>query len=253
MSFLLDALRKSENQKQLGNAPTIHSTENLGKPPRRRLKPVVFVLILLPALLVLSWYVWQLFLSSSSIEHTRPVTRSMTEPFTESTAEVVTENEALPAIPQNLPPGNRVSAERTPVETFEPQSPVEESGRDIQASPKPSVEAIMIDQLSEVTEPEPDGPVVLEVEASQSQAEELQLPRTEAISYWQLPESIREEMPDLRISVLVFSEMPESRFIIMNGRRIVEGDEFLPGLVLVEIRRLGVIFSYKHYQFIVSR
>jgi hypothetical protein len=71
----------------------------------------------------------------------------------------------------------------------------------------------------------------------------------ETISYWQMPESTREGLPELRISVLVYAERPENRFLLLNGERIREGDELPNGLRLEEIRRDRAIFNYRNYRF----
>ena len=57
----------------------------------------------------------------------------------------------------------------------------------------------------------------------------------------------------MRFSVLVYSKQPDHRFVLINGQRLVEGDIAQAGLVVEEIRRDGVIFSYRLYQFLVER
>ena len=61
MSFLLEALRKSENQKKLGHAPSIHSTADLEIRRPSRLTPGVALLVLLPVVIVLAWFGWQFY------------------------------------------------------------------------------------------------------------------------------------------------------------------------------------------------
>ncbi|MFT5139347.1 MAG: general secretion pathway protein B [Lysobacterales bacterium] len=247
MSFLLDALRKSENQKRLGNAPSIHSTTDPGRTTHKRFNPALLILILLPALLVVSWYGWQVFLDTNQVvsETVKPK-----ETFSSSREEEGRPSKInnLPAIPQQLPSGGTVNSERTPVETYQPQTSPVEARQAISAPQEASPETIMIQELSKTIEPE-----ILEVETSQVPDSGSSTPRLEAISYWQLPEAIRQELPELRISVLVYAEKPDDRFILLNGRRLVEGDEVQSGMLLMEIRRLGVIFRYRHYQFMVSR
>ena len=58
MSFLLDALRKAEKQRRLGDVPNIHSaTETEIRSPRNTGLKAIFVL-LLAAFLVLAWFGW---------------------------------------------------------------------------------------------------------------------------------------------------------------------------------------------------
>ena len=70
-------------------------------------------------------------------------------------------------------------------------------------------------------------------------------------SYWQLPQSYRSEMPEFKISVLVYAEAAADRFLLMNGERLREGDE-VDGVMLEEIRRDGAVFSYRQTRFLVK-
>jgi hypothetical protein len=74
----------------------------------------------------------------------------------------------------------------------------------------------------------------------------------EIISWWQVPEKMREGLPDLRISVLVYAEQPDNRFLLLNGERLKEGQELSNGLLLEEIRRDRAIFSYRNYRFFLK-
>ncbi|NIV20411.1 MAG: GspB domain-containing protein, partial [Gammaproteobacteria bacterium] len=73
------------------------------------------------------------------------------------------------------------------------------------------------------------------------------------ISYWELPKDVRESLPPFKISVLVYAENAEDRFILMNGARQVQADTVVPELQLVEIQRDRVIFSHRNYRFYVKQ
>ncbi|HEY5775627.1 MAG TPA: general secretion pathway protein GspB, partial [Xanthomonadales bacterium] len=73
------------------------------------------------------------------------------------------------------------------------------------------------------------------------------------ISYWELPDAVRSDIPVIKFSVLVYATDPADRFVLINGQRLGEGDSAQPGLVVKEIRRDGVVFSYRLYQFLVER
>ena len=72
------------------------------------------------------------------------------------------------------------------------------------------------------------------------------------ITYWELPQSVRDGMPEMHITVLVYAEQPESRFLLIGGQRLVEGEEYQGGVTLKEIRRGGAVFVYRNYQFLVK-
>jgi hypothetical protein len=75
---------------------------------------------------------------------------------------------------------------------------------------------------------------------------------SEPISFWQVPQALRDGLPEIRITVLVYAEAVEDRFVLINGQRLVEKEELAPGVVLDEIRRDGAVFSYRKYRFLVK-
>ncbi|NNE05843.1 MAG: GspB domain-containing protein [Xanthomonadales bacterium] len=265
MSYLLDALRKSEDLKKQGSAPTIHAAEHHARQAGTPRWVGLILLVLLPLLLLLAWYGW-----------------TGREPQAESQAEAAAAGEsAQPSEPALMPgaasvgpadPDRSVSAgpstdsvrltiDRTPVERLE--SPAEASQLDRQAT-SPD-ESLSDAQASAVTMERPQNPPTAPSTESvsndparltndqDSQSHDFQPARPGLIHVWELPESVRSDLVEMKISVLVFAERAEDRFILMNGKRWIEGDEPQQGLVIREIRREGVVFSYRLYQFLVSR
>lgn len=64
-----------------------------------------------------------------------------------------------------------------------------------------------------------------------------------------LPSSIKEGLPDINISVFVYSDDPSSRVVKINGQTVREGQELTDGLKVEKIVPEGVIFNYKDYRF----
>ena len=75
----------------------------------------------------------------------------------------------------------------------------------------------------------------------------------EPIGYWELPDAIRAGIPEIKFNVLVYANKPADRFVLIKGQRLREGDSLQPVLLVKEIRRDGVIFSYRLYRFLVER
>ena len=73
----------------------------------------------------------------------------------------------------------------------------------------------------------------------------------EPVSYWELPQNVRDGMPELRITVMVYDDDPVERFMLVNGQRLREKDS-LEGVELEEIRRDGAVFRYRNYRFLVK-
>lgn len=75
----------------------------------------------------------------------------------------------------------------------------------------------------------------------------------EAIPFNRLPSSVQQEIPRRKISVHVYSETASSRFIIINSKKLGEGGQTQDGLKVDEIRPDGAILSYRGRRFFQSR
>jgi general secretion pathway protein B len=69
---------------------------------------------------------------------------------------------------------------------------------------------------------------------------------------WALPYAQRRGIPELKLSMHVFAGEPANRFVIVNGNRQVEGDEF-EGLKLIEIRNDGIVLEHDGVRFVYPR
>ena len=74
----------------------------------------------------------------------------------------------------------------------------------------------------------------------------------EYVRAWELPLSIRRDLPALTLNIHVFSEVLDERFVLINGERYVGGDELTEGARLVDIRREGAIVDYRDYRFLLE-
>lgn len=262
MSILLDALKKSEEQRQLGRTPDIHASSDL--PSGRRETTAANwlpVSLVVAAAVLIGFFSWQQF---------HVPERSLEEPVTDVSGAV----SGQPAVAERRAgssgkPGEKPAttpATRSPLATYtappaeQATDAAAESGRDDQRRELaqsfsgfqgPADEAgteAGAEPGTQATEP-PQEPASAPVER-QEQAELDRARQTQAVSYWELPQNVRDGMPELRISVLVYADSPEDRFVLVNGRRMVEQDT-LEGVLLDEIRRDGAVFRYRNYRFLV--
>lgn len=72
------------------------------------------------------------------------------------------------------------------------------------------------------------------------------------VAFSALPDNLRNEIPALTFSFHVYSDVPSSRTIIINNRRVREGDSVLQHLQLEEITREGVVLSWKGRRFYIN-
>jgi general secretion pathway protein B len=73
--------------------------------------------------------------------------------------------------------------------------------------------------------------------------------KTKLYSLNDLPSSVRQKLPDFSLSVFLYADEPDARMVRVNGNRMKEGQYLTTGLKLEEIIPDGVIFSYMHYRF----
>jgi len=64
------------------------------------------------------------------------------------------------------------------------------------------------------------------------------------VEFYDLPESIKLQLPAIIISAHVYSTNPVQRSIVVNNNFLEEGEYILDDLILYEITRDGAIFSY---------
>ena len=252
MSILLEALKKSEQSRKLGETPTLGTPVegvSASESPAANLVPGVLILL---SAIVMAWFGWQQYIVPEPVDSTA-------EPAMASTREepVPEVSEAEGSSPRTLTENYRAPAESPPA------SQSADAGSDAAETQKlqQSVEQFVAEQDSapEVATTEPD--ITADAEDAMEQAREPEEPSedpglaphiAEPISYWELPQGVRDNLPEIRITVLVYADKPADRFLLSNGQRLVEKDELDSGVVLDEIRRDGAVFTYRKYRFLVK-
>jgi general secretion pathway protein B len=245
MSMLLDALRKSEEQRRLGAQPDIHHQPGGGAAdesgPLRQWVPSALIVV---SALVMAWFGWQQF---SPPPEAAPATQVAAQaPAAEPTAE--------PAQAPNAGP-------RTPVEAY--TAPPESAPAPVADAP-PAESRPSLKDISEFKAPPSNAPQTAAGAGETAKPAPEDAPRPvadarkdtpyqpDAMSYWELPQSVRDSLPQFRISVIVYADDPALRFVLVNGIRLKEKDELQSGVVLEEIRREGAVFRARNYRFLVK-
>lgn len=243
MSILLEALRKSEKSQRPVAPPTIHADHqvNTVSEPLRK-GPVA--LLLLVALLLIAWLVWRQYQAPTE-GHQPPVTLSA-----QKKGAITTPVSSLQPADASVGPGKAVkrvsNQQRTPVENYrqagsnksQPNTSGQKPVADVQA-PQPADTAVNSAKAVAAQKPGSRNGI----------ANMIPTP----ISYWELPSSVRENVPEISFSVLVYANQPVDRFVLIDGQRLQEGDSYQDGLVVEKIQRDGVVFSYRLYRFLVER
>jgi general secretion pathway protein B len=264
MSILLDALKKSEERRQSGSAPDVQSTGGPTAVRRATGRKRTLLALLAVVVVALTWYGWRHYRQPGTVPETgsAAVSELTAAPGVGTPRAQAAAEEELPA---------RDAGQRTPVESFAAESasgPEDGTGPGREAAATAPKKDQVIQSFTDFEAPAepPAAAQQAPPEAASSGAPKTAAPQaaapsrparppataTEPITFWELPQGVRDSLPDLRITVLVFAERPEDRFVLIGGQRRMEGDRFPDGLVLEEIRREGAVFTYRNYRFLLK-
>lgn len=267
MSILLDALKKSEAQRQLGRTPTLHtpaaSEESVASDSS------IWVAAMM--LLLTGGLIW--WIGSAQYHRADPVTAEPASTLA-GDGQAVKAQQVKAEVPvlQQDDNATRDSAERsaqTPVMNFsrgqsQPvtsgagTSPVVNAGQQAHL-PSPSAQSDPARQATPAVEEALAAATTTALPAANKQpgAAATKHGRTDrlepfvapSIGYWQVPQSVRQDLPEMHITVLVYAQQPQDRFLLINGQRLHEQEALSDGLVLQEIQRDRAIFTYRNYRF----
>ena len=223
MSYILDALRKADQQRRRGAAPTLLTLQPSAVVRKRPayLKYGLLAVVLIGAGVVIGWL--------------RPWQTERAVPARPETVAV----KPIESKPIEQKPLESTSRQSAPVQSQVPAQATPESS----ALAKPQTDGLPSEANAPVlgraaTPPERR----VDIAAADAAGETV-------IAMEKLPLSIRQELPKMTISVHAYSDTPENRLVGIGSRILREGDYVVPGLQLEEITPDGMILSYRGYRF----
>ena len=199
MSFILDAIKKSETERQRSRQPDVHSLQD--SVPNAKSAPStgnrLFLLIIAVVIIVAAtWWLWL------------QVAPQLSSKLSPRLVEILQGSQAVQ--------GNQ-AVQDSQVSTNEASTSV--SGTQASVSSTPNNAANINSYLADDALP----------------------PNSQIKELWQLPADYQSMIPELEFSFHVFSNDPAERMIIINGRRMREGQMVSRGLTLRVITKTGVI------------
>lgn len=243
MSYILDALRKADQQRRLGGVPTLPPVPAVAAASERS-----------PLLLHGLFGLTLIFATMTAIAWLRP--------WSPQPALIA----ITAANPPQLPPPQVSPRQIAPV--VQPQAPAAPVAEAPRPAPAPAA-AIMPAAVAPVSprkpsaSPAPDTrtPAPISVAARPARAAiekadepagkplSADAPRSGSIASSALPASIRKQLPPLTVAVHAYSDTPQERLVSINGRMLREGDTLAPDLRLEQITPEGMIFTFRGYRF----
>jgi general secretion pathway protein B len=255
MSYILDALNKSEQQRGDSAQSAIVAPVNPAPPAKRRL---ALPAILLTAALLAAWGIVQINRDEqqSSSGPTSQIAMAPSsispQPKTAPTSPHQRPVQALPVAPVQP---------TTPATTRRPLAETEPLGT--RARPEPIQAAVQSDVAVPVFKPITPTSSVSRMAAPSLDVPNLDLPNpdvpnnktqpaqaeTDILAISELPLSVQQALPAIHIDGHIYDDNPVKRMVIINGATYREKQQIAGGLKLEEITPNGVILSYQGYVF----
>ena len=249
MSYILDALRRAEAERERGEVPSLQSQQHqvIEDDAARRPRPLVWAVVGLSAAL-LAVIAWSLFGAPAPAR--APVEGSVSPSL-------------APAPLPTLPLAPAVIAQPPPTSLPPPLPATAKAVPNTAAAPAAASKAIA-PGLGEDIEPSPRRSARSTAPRSSSRREEVRAntaartattpaPRPSAEEHVYtpatLPEEIRRELPKVAINGSSYSSDPASRMVMINGQVFHEGDRLAPNLVLERIRLKSAVLAYKGWRY----
>ena len=239
MSFILDALRKSEHERQRSAVPGLSQVPLATPQPQLPRWALGVMAVLGAALLVVGGAWWQSTRSPAQLaaapEPTVERSVELPPPYTRAAP-----RQAAPSRPLSQSPSNEPSlaSAATPApadgETFAPAT-----GSAPRAINLPE-DAAALRAPSPAARDVPSTP-----SANLARTPSVELPSATSLAAEGIP------VPTLHLELHAYSERPRDRFVFINGRKYVEGDRLPEGPQLVAIEPTGAVLTHAGRRFML--
>jgi len=216
VSYILDALKRSEQERRRIEAPA-GEVAPATAPAANRSGLTIFALVIVVAnIALLSWHFW----------FRDPPRQPAPAPAPAASAPAVTAT-PLPPSPQPSLAAASGSEQQAPVAPLTAVTP---------PPPTPARATTLAP-----TEPAPAATPAAAVPV----ATDLPPPLTA------LPESFRRQLPPINVNVHVYADQPAGRFVLVDMQRFKEGSQLPNGMRLQRITPNGLVLEYQGQQFLM--
>ena len=238
MSYILEALRKAERERNAGQVPDLHV--NPRSEPSASRRPLMRQWLILGAALFAG-------LSIGIALWLRPLHAPESAPKTVSAAGIsssvaVTAPAPEPEVPAEDPESGAARLDDLLDKTDAPALSLEEQKK-LSTTAAPTVSIIKPTEPRVITETPSAAPESHPTLAEKALAEPELPPELKKLK--EMPVEYRSSFPSIRVDVHVYDEQPAARFVMINGRRYREGEVLAEGPRIVSIEEDGIVFNYR--------
>jgi general secretion pathway protein B len=257
MSYILDALKKSEKKRMQGTVPDVLTAQEIiyHEPKARRLWPYLIIAVLLLNALAVVWFVpWKSKKSNTAVE-SGVVTKLASKERDNNPVNIEKPDPGSAAVTQSDTGAPKPPAETKPVHGVDLKRPrqlpaiKDEAQKKMPGIHKPETGAKV--NHDSLTEAPPEAPAMAAPAEPKHPVDVLPV-LNKVYSLSELPLSVQQKLPSFGISVFLYSDDPASRMVKINNKMLREGDYLSEGLKLEEINQNSLILSYQNFRFRVG-
>ena len=227
MSYILDALKKSEQERGRGDIPgvqTVHSSSLNYHGQKKAYWPYLLIVAVLLNLIAIIYFIVDRDQIAPAEVATPPLTAT-------SPAEQATHDTAI------IQASQTADIQTSDTTTVTDDSMKSDDELITTATSSPTQQAM----TAEKAEPEPASPAVTRSATV--------TPEKQVIEFYELPAAIKQQLPAIIISAHVYSSNPLQRSIVINNNFMEEGEYVIDELRLHEITPDGAIFDFRDTRF----
>lgn len=253
MSYILDALRKSEKERKRGTPPDLLATQETVFQEQRKRSPwpyIISFVLLINMVVIIYWF-------ASSEKKIKVMTGQTGQETAASEREVLNDPGSLSQM------GDHVVAAGNKLSTAKP-----DYGRNEHIMANGTRESVpKADKKGNEGYPAPGslskGDAIAGKEHTQNPGPEDSMKelkndsivnpdKSKIYALNELPHSIRQKLSDFNITVFLYSDDPAARMIRINSQTLKEGQYMESGPKVEQIIPNGALFSYQSFRFLVE-
>jgi len=269
MSYILDALKKSEKERQKKNLPDLLTVQEpvLNEKRKRPLWPYMLIAVLIVNMGFIGYLLGtkkpeKIQVSSTVVQKEEPKPLGPQKPEA-AKVEMPATVRSVQEVSQHRKTVKEVKEKETKIAVVSRQK----KSLPVKAAQEPKVQEKAIvqpvtppvkkeEQTVQIQTPSKETGTSAAVPVSNEQkAVHVDTPPEPDKIYnpGELPQSIQQGLPSVNMSIFMYSDDPDSRMVRINGQTYREGQKISEDLTLERIIPNGIILNYKNYRFQVGQ
>ncbi len=247
MSYILNALRKSERQRIQSQPETLEKSILEKNEPQQKKISLWLIVLIIMNMVFLGFIIWS-FAKEDKHEVSSKVATTIKS--VEKSASVVKDSEpiARPA---------RIKTKKPQLQNSIAEQIKQQKSKVKRVNTKPDKIKLAIKANKAIEKPKNLLPVIkkpatavesIKTSDSAEKAATKHIPFLKELAY-----GFFREVPEVDINVFVYTENKNERFIMVEMKKYIIEEQILPGMILKEIREKSIVVEYKAKVFQIKR